>query len=442
MDKRRDDDSSMTKGVSGIATICVSSFLVFMAFNSMQNLESTLNKGDGTTAVGVIYLAIIGSQPFAPSVIGWVGRKWALVLGASSYVLFIVTNLYPIWQVMIPAAIVLGLGGAILWPTTLSLIKHFSAQHARAKGLDKEKCLDQFSSAFWGSFQFAQLTGSLIIYLITRNKKPDQGGVDDDSHTPHSTTVLIFVFIACSSIGVFVNFLTLEDVDSSESGQDEDSSDEEEATANNLDTKSAMDLLLSPQSLLLIGVYFYNGIEQSFAWCDFTSEMVLAAYDNKEAMIGILMLCYAASNSIVGSLASQLPSTPKVTRSSIVFAITTQSICVSVANFLFQRQKAPLYITAIFLGAGDALLNTKIGLLLGMDFKGKQHVIMVSMWRGLTALGCALPFFLSGHTGINFNVTLLAGSGAVAISLFLGYWGLRVRKSGDGMYSSLLQDSR
>ena len=114
--------------------------------------------------------------------------------------------------------------------------------------------------------------------------------------------------------------------------------------------------------------------------CNFTSGMVLPVYGN-EAMIGILMLCYAGTDAITGSLAGQVSSSGKMTRSLICYAIVSQSICVSVVNSFFNTQKAPLYITAFVLGVGDALLNTKIGVLLGADFKGKEHVVMVSLWR-------------------------------------------------------------
>ena len=59
--------------------------------------------------------------------------------------------------------------------------------------------------------------------------------------------------------------------------------------------------------------------------------MVLPVYGN-EAMIGILMLCYAGTDAITGSLAGQVSSSGKMTRSLICYAIVSQSICVSVVN--------------------------------------------------------------------------------------------------------------
>ena len=407
-----------SRGSVGLGSLCFVSCLVFLAYTATQNLESSLSTGTiGTTAVGVIYLSIICATPFAPKVITTLGRKWSLVLSTCTYVVFIASNLFPVWEVMIPAAVVLGIGGSIYWPTTLSLIKHFSVKHSSARDLDKDKCLDTFSSAFWGSFQVSQLLGSLLIYIIIQ-----KGGKD----ATKSQTLLAVVFTVFASLGCLSAFLLVEDVDGS-AGTDalreglEDGEDSPSESEQKLSTKQVLDLLLSPKSLLLIGVYFYNGMEQGFAWCDFTFGMVLAAYDDNEAMIGILMLCYAASNALTGSLAAQVSSSGAMTRGLIFCAAAIQSACVLCANFLFSRQKVPLYVTAVVLGAGDALLNTKIGVLLGMDFKGRKHVIMVSMWRGFTSLGCAIPFFLSGHTKIDVNVIMLAVSAAAALVLFSIY---------------------
>ena len=403
-------DGSDRKGLLGLCTICVSAFLIFLSYNSMQNLESSVNKGDGTTAVGVIYLAIICATPLAPRVMGTLGRKWALVLSACTYVAFIASNLYPVWQVMIPAAVVLGTGGAVLWPTILSLLKNFSELHARSRGADEGKCLDHFSSAFWGSFQFAQLTGSLMIFLIIR-----KGGEDASK----AETLLAIVYTGCSALGCFLIFALLEDVDKGDGeprGEGEGDGDKDGGGL-----RAVVDRLVEPKSLLLAGVYFYNGIEQSFAWCVFTSEMVLPAFGGNEAMIGILMLTYAGVDAAVGSLAAQLPSTKRTTRIAIAVAIVLQCAGVLGYRYLLLDSVPALYASAVALGAGDALLNTKIGVLLGLEYgKGGEHRHMVTAWRGVTALGCALPFFLSGHTGLDFNVWLLAGSGLVGLAMFAG----------------------
>ena len=66
---------------------------------------------------------------------------------------------------------------------------------------------------------------------------------------------------------------------------------------------------------------------------------------------------------------------------------------------------------------------------------------MVSMWRGVTALGCALPFFLSGHVGISASVALLGASGVLALGLFFGYCGLgpKQKSEEDPAYAPILE---
>ena len=255
----------------GIFTICASSFLVFLAYTSIQNLESSIRKGAGTTAVGVIYLSIICGTPFAPRVISALGRKWAFVASTVTYVAFVASNLSPSYQVMLPAAVVIGIGGSVYWPTTLSLIKHFSVQYAKRKGLDQNKALDLFSSAFWGSFQFSQLIGSLMIYLLFQNTKGSGG-------TGGVQTLLPLVFTICAALGCLLGFLMLENTDADQ-GVAENSEGPTslngamqmgDAKANQdssgLGLKAALKLITSPQSLLLCGVYLYNGLEQGFAW--------------------------------------------------------------------------------------------------------------------------------------------------------------------------------
>ena len=403
-----------------LSVLCVSTFLVFLAYSSMQNLESSVSKGTGTTAVGVIYVSIILGTPFAPKVIGLLGRKWSSVFSTCTYVVFVASNLYPKLSVMIPAAVIIGLGGSVFWPTTLSLLKHFSARRAKALGGDENKTLDHFSSIFWGVFQLSQLTGSLMIFLIF-----SKGGDDGQS----SEKLLALIFTATCAMGCLCTAALLENVDEGgfveeqqqqQQQEEKDVESDKVASKGGADLKFALKLLMSPQSFLLFGIYVYNGMEQGFAWCNFTSGMVLAAYE-KEAMIGILMLCYAAANALTSITTSQLSSSGAMTRGLIFLAIVSQTACVLVTNQILKDQKVALYVTAIFLGAGDALLNTKIGVLLGSDFKGKTHVIMVTIWRGFTSAGCAVPFFLSNHTGIDFDVLMLVGVGMLAVISFAFY---------------------
>lgn len=84
---------------------------LFTAFQSLQNLQSSLNKdkGLGLASLSVIYGALILSCIFVPPImIGRLGCKWTLVISMMGYVLYTVSNYYARWGTLIPASIIIG----------------------------------------------------------------------------------------------------------------------------------------------------------------------------------------------------------------------------------------------------------------------------------------------------------------------------------------------
>ena len=84
---------------------------LFTAFQSLQNLQSSLNKdeGLGLASLSVIYGGLILSCILVlPFVIGRLGCKWTLVLSMIGYVLYTVSNYYARWGTLIPASIIIG----------------------------------------------------------------------------------------------------------------------------------------------------------------------------------------------------------------------------------------------------------------------------------------------------------------------------------------------
>ena len=86
--------------------------LLFTAFQSLQNLQSSLNpdQGLGLASLCVIYASLILSCMFVPPImIGRLGCKWALVISMCCYVLYTIANYYAKWYTLIPASIFLGM---------------------------------------------------------------------------------------------------------------------------------------------------------------------------------------------------------------------------------------------------------------------------------------------------------------------------------------------
>ena len=163
----------------------------------------------------------------------------------------------------------------------------------------------------------------------------------------------------------------------------------------------------------------FNGLEQAFAWAAFTAGFVGEVYpDNREAMLGVAMMVYASANTAAGMLSSQIPA--RYTRLALLFAVTTQSVCPALV-YWFYLNRVSIFAIACVLGMNDALLNTKISVLIGSDFGVSDNVVVVSVWRTFTAVGCAVPFFLSDSLTTAADVAGLAAAGGIAVVALAAY---------------------
>ena len=114
------DDSPLTKAVKraeqrrvykNLLAISFSFMLTFMAFLSLQNLQSSLNvdEGIGLASLSVIYSAlIISSLFFTPLIISIIGCKWSMVLCTCCYSGYAAANFHPTWYTMMPSSMLLG----------------------------------------------------------------------------------------------------------------------------------------------------------------------------------------------------------------------------------------------------------------------------------------------------------------------------------------------
>jgi hypothetical protein len=79
----------------------------FTAYQSMANLQSSLNsdEGLGTASLSSIYISLIVSCLFLPPIlIKNIGIKWSIVICQFTYLLFIAANMYPKWWLLIPGS--------------------------------------------------------------------------------------------------------------------------------------------------------------------------------------------------------------------------------------------------------------------------------------------------------------------------------------------------
>lgn len=91
--------------------IGLSWMLLFTAYNSIANLQSSLNTdaGLGTVGLSVTYVAFILSCLLLPTIlIKHFGIKWTIFLSQLTYILYVGLNIYPRYYTLIPSAFLLG----------------------------------------------------------------------------------------------------------------------------------------------------------------------------------------------------------------------------------------------------------------------------------------------------------------------------------------------
>ena len=95
-----------------VVLISISFSVTFMAFQSLQALQSSLNssEGIGVTALSVMYsFAILTNILLTSLIISKKGCKWSLVTSTFGYMGFALAHLYPTWYTLIPGAAIVGL---------------------------------------------------------------------------------------------------------------------------------------------------------------------------------------------------------------------------------------------------------------------------------------------------------------------------------------------
>ena len=94
-----------------VILISMSFSVTFMAFQSLQNIQSSLNSigGLGVASLSVSYTFTILTGIFATSlIISRKGCKWTLIASTFCYISYAAANFYPTWLTLIPAAVIVG----------------------------------------------------------------------------------------------------------------------------------------------------------------------------------------------------------------------------------------------------------------------------------------------------------------------------------------------
>ncbi|XP_022865284.1 UNC93-like protein 3 isoform X1 [Olea europaea var. sylvestris] len=389
--------------------LCWAFILIFLAYNAVQNLESTINtEGDlGTISLGILYVSFAVFSVVASVVVRQLGTKNALIFGSTGFWLFIAANLMPTWYSMVPASLFLGFATSIIWVAQGTYLTSTAHSHANDNDLHEGAVIGTFNGQFWGMYACNQLVGNVITLALLRDGK---GGETT------GTTLLFVMFLCSSTIGSILMCFLSKRNDKKEELQDSSATFSSVASLS----KTILALLLDIRILLVIPLQAYSGLQQAFVWAEYTKYLIKPALG--ERGVGGAMAVYGVFDTICSVAAGRFTSgllsiTIIVSLGAFIQAIV---LCLLLLNYsISSGLLSTLYLLLIggMWGIGNGVLNTQLCAFLGILFKHDLEgaFAQLNLWQSISI---AVVYFLSPY--ISFETMIVIMLTALCISI-LGF---------------------
>jgi len=411
-----------------VLLISVAFLLLFVAFESMSKLQSSINVVNnlGTWANACVYASLILSCMFMPSIlIKYLKVKWTLVLCVFCYSTYIAAQFYPEFYTLLPTAFILGMGAAPMWSAKCTYLTQVAHRFAGLDGSDPEPVVVKFFGIFFFFFQCNAILGNIIsTSVLSSGNTEDESGpvdmskcgsaycpaqlisssnitetadsvsdasnsVDNENFKTDITKIYIIagIYLFCSIsaaiiIALFVDPLT-------RFGEDERKEGKEKLTGKQLLVATFRHMKKKNQ-ILIIPLTFWSGIEQGFFGADFTAGFVTCAYGVH--VVGRVLIVFGVCDALASvgfgfiiKLVGRVP----------IFIL---GACINFAVIIVMLTWSPtpssvavVYVLAAMWGVGDAIWQTQINALYGVLFASDEEAAF-SNYRLWESMGFLLAF--------------------------------------------------
>ncbi|KAK7081147.1 Ion channel regulatory protein UNC-93 [Halocaridina rubra] len=438
----REERMEKYRMLKNVFVISIAFMFLFTSFNSMANLQSSINKVQGTAALSTLYAALVISCAFVPTwMIKKFKAKWTLTVSMLGYSTYIAAQFYPRVWTLVPTGIILGLGAAPMWSAKCTYLTQVGTKYAELVGENAEVVIVRFFGIFFLFFQSTQVWGNLISSSVLSHGVEAEKKIDETAlrfcgvnYCPHeqaesnstnleppplskiytmATIYLICALLSSVIIAVFVDPLTRYG---------------EEERQGSSTGKSGWDLLVAtfnhmrhPYQILIIPLTVWSGVEQAFIQADYTAAFVSCGLGVH--MVGYVMICYGVCDAICSVSFSPLV---KIVGRVPIFtmgAIINMGIIITLKYWMPHPEDFFLFfVLAALWGVSDAVWQTQINALYGVIFPGEAEAAF-SNYRLWESLGFIFAFIQSTTICIDtktFNLVVALLFGVV------GYYAIEV----------------
>ena len=276
--------------VKNLCLLFLSSFMFFIGFMALSNLQSTMNssKGIGTESQAAIYIASMLSSLLLPDFcVKKFGCKRTFASAVFLSLFYIGANWWSKLETLLPTAVLLGLAAG---PLTSSQSIYVDEMALRYHGGSVTETVDEVVSRFFGFNSFAQgntqIWGNLISYnvlrpgivpIINETELAECGiyYINSENRTNFNLKpppeeqrhLLVGIFVLCGLISVTVMAGFVDPL-----GNDIERDDASKGKCSYITTRltAALIQLRKTDQMLLVPISVFCGIETSFYASDFT----------------------------------------------------------------------------------------------------------------------------------------------------------------------------
>ncbi|XP_044765194.1 UNC93-like protein MFSD11 isoform X2 [Coccinella septempunctata] len=415
---------TMDKRMFNVIGVGLAFMLTFMAFQTMGNIETTILKnvhtddpnftGTGYTSLAIIYAALSIFNWISPSAISVMGPKIAMLIGSITYLLFIMSFLWPnTWFLYIASAII-GAGAALIWTGqgTYLTLNSTTATISRNSGI------------FWAMLQCSMLFGNLFVYIKFDGQ--------EDYIEKDVRTMVIWVLSGLAMAGVVVFFFLPNPPKSSD-----DAVQTEEPVPGPMEVfKEAMKLFVTPRMLMLSLAFFYSGIELGFYSGVYSTAVgATSQLTDAKKLVGLSGV-FIGIGEVLGGLSFGIlgKKTTKFGRDPIVIAGFVIHILAFFAIFLNLPNRSPIEDTndeafiassgvlamacSFLLGFGDACYNTQFYSIIGSIYSSNSACAF-GIFKFVQSVAAAASFFYAPYVPLYGQLGILLAFAVIGTAAYL-----------------------
>lgn len=421
-------NADVRKAYRNVYGLGVSMFFLVSAFQSVQNLQSSVNVrgGLGVISLSLLYAAFVISGVVTTSIVRVLGTKYAVVAGMVCHLLYIVSNYSGRWYTLIITSLCIGFGSGPLWAASSAYITQVAVEVAPIMQENQDALISQFTGVIFLFTQISHLPGNLassVILLHASDQKnsseislecrnstieANYGGIDDTYWY-----ILISVYVL---FDIFAIILLIVVVDRAPSPKHSPSSGTKFKRYVYNPSLSTIKMLFKWR-LICVGVMFFSsGLVPSFSFSIFAKEYVTDCLGLSQVgfVLMVLGLCNAVTSGVVGKIVKYIP------RWVIVLIATLLNVGLIVFLLLWERTPSHLmaFLFAVGWGSASGIWNTMSSSLVGILYHSESEPAYSAarMWQ---ASGLTVGFVMSYFASQTVFLYVLLGTILLTVILYI-----------------------